>query len=804
MRRNSRRTTSLYSSMSNGYRTALCWLVTLIMSTGGSFSFGISRTAAAGTPLSVTSAGKEVTWGAGATVTYQCDLGPLGTLTNAQAVAMVDQLFNTWKAVPTANLNVQNTGFLPVDVNSTNYTTYRTNNGSDSYHPVIFDNDGSITDSVFGVGASDFTAGFAGPGWVIGGPQDGTIVDASAVLNAKFLTSGYGSQVEFKAIILHELGHFLGVGHSQVNIGNAYDREVLFNNNATLPIMFPISLGDRPSVLTQDDQAQITRLYPGPGAANMGTIKGQILLPDGVTPFQGANVIARRVDDPTNIAVSSVSGFLYLGTGSNAGRGTSDPTKQGYYEISGLPAGNYTVEVEPVHPGFISGSSVGPLDPPVDLPGPSEYYSGPSESNHDGSNTAAVVSVSTGQVVSNINIILNNTTIPTTAEVEPNNNQASAGTITLPTIVTGNASSTDAGTTEPTTGESVKDFFSFNASSNDWVTFDLTWTNPNAQLTLYLYDSTPQRIAFSMPCLYGSGCVSRHQIGPMKMPSTGKFTIGVGSNSGATPYSLSITSQYNLNDTATTVNGANFLQGAAMAPNTIASMFGVNLASGTQAATPGQALPTTMAGSYVLVDGIQASLFYVSPSQINFLIPSSVATGTKGVVVRNAQGELARGNIDISPISPAFFTANQNGAGVPAGYITRVAAGSLAQTNEAIATWNGSTYVPVTIQRKSDQVYLILFGTGIRNAANTNLANDIPQGNGTSIPNVAESVQVTIGGVNCQVDYAGPQGAFFGLDQINVLIPASAVASPNTSIVIKVRDANNNVSTSNSMTISLQ
>ena len=376
----------------------------------------------AGTPLAVTAHGKEVSWGAGAAITYHVDQGPLGTLTNTQAVALVNELFGIWQAVPGANLTIQNGGALNVDVNSTNYTTYRANNGQDSYHPVIFDTDGSITDAVFGGGASDFTAGFAGPGWLISTDpaQDGKIIDASAVFNAKFLTSNYGTLTEFKAIMLHELGHFLGVGHSQANLGLAFDREIIFNDNDSLPIMFPISLGDRSSILSTDDKAQLLRLYPGGGTSN-GTISGKILLSDGVTPFQGANVIARRVDDPNNIAVSSVSGFYYKGTGINSNKGTTDATVQGYYEISGLPAGNYTVEVEPIHPGFISGSSVGPLDPPVDLPGPAEYYSGASESNSDANNSAAIVSVNSGQSVSNINIILNITPLPNAAEAEANN-----------------------------------------------------------------------------------------------------------------------------------------------------------------------------------------------------------------------------------------------------------------------------------------------------------------------------------------------------------------------------------------------
>lgn len=757
----------------------------------------------AGTPLAVTPSGNLVTWRAGTTITYHVDQGPLGTLNNAQAVALVDELFGIWRNVSSANLTIQNAGALPVDVTSSNYTSYRTNNNSDAYHPIIFDTDGSITDAVFGAGASDFTAGFSGPGWMVGGFSDGEIVDASAVLNAKFLVSGFGTLTEFKAVMLHEFGHFLGVGHSQTNIGPAFDREVLFNNNHVLPIMFPISLGDRPVELTWDDKAQITRMYPGATAGNYGKITGRVLLADGSTPFQGANVVARRVDDPLIVAVSSVSGFLYRGTGTNSTRGTLTAAHQGYFEITGLPAGNYTIEVEPMHPGFISGSSVGPLDPPVDLPGPAEYFSGAGESNSDTSASAAVIAVSAGQTVSNVDFILNNSVLPNASESEPNSSVATANNITMPVLINGSVSSGDTGVVDATTGESVKDFYSFTADTNNWVTIDLNWGG-NANLTLYLYNSNNQRVAISMPCLYGSGCPTRQQIGPMKIPATGTYTIGVGANSGSASYTLQVTGQQNYNGAAATVNGASFLAGAAMAPDTIASVFGVNLTSSTASATAGQALPTSLGGVSVEVNGTAAQLFFVSPGQINYLIPAGTPVGTRSVVVKNTAGEVARGSIDVAPTSPAFFTANQNGSGVPAGYVTRIAAGSFQQTNEVIASYSNGTATPVTIDRRGDQIYLILFGTGLRYAPNTNTANDIALGGGNMLANVAESVEVTIGGKLARVDFAGAQGGFYGLDQVNVLIPADAVASPTAPVIIKVRDANGNLIAANQMTIALQ
>src|SRR4051812_47056135 len=60
----------------------------------------------------------------------------------------------------------------------------------------------------------------------------------------------------------------------------------------------------------------------------------------------------------------------------------------------------------------------------------------------------------------------------------------------------------------------------------------------------------------------------------------------------------------------------------ALAPNTIATVYGQNLATEAYGVNPGDltggTMPITLRGVSVLVRGIQASMFYVSPGQINF------------------------------------------------------------------------------------------------------------------------------------------------------------------------------------------
>src|ERR1035438_1952896 len=72
------------------------------------------------------------------------------------------------------------------------------------------------------------------------------------------------------------------------------------------------------------------------------------------------------------------------------------------------------------------------------------------------------------------------------------------------------------------------------------------------------------------------------------------------------------------------VNAATQVAGT-LAPNTIATIYGTNLSWTTHAVDYGDlrggTLPIALEGVSVNVNGILGSLFFVSPGQINFLIP---------------------------------------------------------------------------------------------------------------------------------------------------------------------------------------
>lgn len=202
----------------------------------------------------------------------------------------------------------------------------------------------------------------------------------------------------------------------------------------------------------------------------------------------------------------------------------------------------------------------------------------------------------------------------------------------------------------------------------------------------------------------------------------------------------------------TTVSAANW--GAIVAPDSIAAGFGPNLTNQTYVAF-NLPLPVSLGGvSIRLADSAavaqSAPLFFAASAQANFLVPANAALG-KGTVTTTANGgATSSGTVLVSNVAPAVFAANGNGQGVAAAQFFRYNP-TTGQTSVELAFAGGSTNYgtkPVSIS-SSEQVYLLLYGTGIRRHS-------------------LNPVIVTVGGVKVPVTYAGPVSGNAGLDQINI------------------------------------
>ncbi len=226
------------------------------------------------------------------------------------------------------------------------------------------------------------------------------------------------------------------------------------------------------------------------------------------------------------------------------------------------------------------------------------------------------------------------------------------------------------------------------------------------------------------------------------------------------------------------------VSGVSFQPNikwgAIISGFGDGMAGSAQAAES-LPLPGSLAGTTIHLTGYPINsyslpLFYVSPQQVNFYLPlHSYFNDDLTVFVVNKEGGIAVGQMKIAyGLAPTLFSANSTGAGVAAAVIQRVKADGTS-VYENLATYDQAQqkYVPkpIDLGAEAEAVYLLLFG------------NCIPPNN---------AGEVRLGDLSMKVSYAGPQGYFVGVDQINVLLPRSLAGRGLLDVSFKYDDYTSN------------
>jgi len=282
-------------------------------------------------------------------ITLHVENGTLGNLTNFEADALVTDAFALWNDVDTSTINlaIDQIQLQNIDIDINNFdsylptTNYSEFNADDNLNPIVYDNNGEIIDAFFGVGASNHTIGFAASIFSSGTSY---FKEGYAVINGKDLNL---TETIFKLLITHEIGHFFGLDHTQVNIDN---RETDFGSpsicsttsHENYPVMYPFICRNVNS-LHSDDISALSSLYPAADInSHFGILQGRFVDDVGL-PILGANIWAENTT--TGETFSVVSDYL---TQSN-----------GFYKML-LPAGSYTLHANSINPLFNGGSGVGP------------------------------------------------------------------------------------------------------------------------------------------------------------------------------------------------------------------------------------------------------------------------------------------------------------------------------------------------------------------------------------------------------------------------------------------------------------
>lgn len=198
------------------------------------------------------------------------------------------------------------------------------------------------------------------------------------------------------------------------------------------------------------------------------------------------------------------------------------------------------------------------------------------------------------------------------------------------------------------------------------------------------------------------------------------------------------------------------------APDTFISIYGQNLSTVTQQLTDisNGILPFSLGNVVVLINNTPATLWYVSPTLVNALIPSYMTAGpaTVQVIANGYAGQSV--TIQLTATAPAIFPADA----------TTVIATHL----------DGTQVTSAAPAHAGDWVILWAGGLGTTNPP------AIPNQLETLAAQLANPIQVLLNGTavdQWRIYYAGAAPGYAGLFQINLLLPDDAPSNPEIRIV---------------------
>lgn len=207
--------------------------------------------------------------------------------------------------------------------------------------------------------------------------------------------------------------------------------------------------------------------------------------------------------------------------------------------------------------------------------------------------------------------------------------------------------------------------------------------------------------------------------------------------------------------------------GNPISPGEFVTLYGTGLAKSTQTAVP--PYPTSPNGVSVLINNKLAPIYYVSPGQLNVLVPFATTGPMATIVVQNNGVNSNTVTVPVTATSPGIFTLDKSGSG--GGAILHAADYSLVNAaNPAIG---------------GEQV--LIYATGLGTV--TPGLDDGTAGNINTFYRTDAEVAVYVGGQPAKVEFKGLAPGFPGLYQLNVTLPQFLKASGNLPLAIQTLNA---------------
>jgi len=224
------------------------------------------------------------------------------------------------------------------------------------------------------------------------------------------------------------------------------------------------------------------------------------------------------------------------------------------------------------------------------------------------------------------------------------------------------------------------------------------------------------------------------------------------------------------------VSASAFGEFTSAAPGTWIEIYGSNLAADTRSWMPGDFTginaPTSLEGTYVTIGGQQAFVEFISPGQVNALIPSNVPAGAQQVTVTTSAGTTPPYSLIVNSYEPGLLA--------PPSF-------NISGTQYVVAQFGDGTYVLPTgaisgidSRPANPGDIIVIYGVGFGPVTPAVPAGQLVQEENT----LASDFHISLGGMECQVLYDGLAPNYTGLYQFNIVVPS--VASGNAPLTLTV------------------